>query len=447
MTKKPYLLLIVSLLTLSGCNFTSEEESEAPHDYIDERDYEYQNMLVKPSDKIKNIDDFKAISDYYAFYKINKFTVNVSEYTFATSNKDLQQEMNYLYWHGELVNGVMGMTAKAKSRTTWEIRYIFYQNAFIDARETYPNMKDGFYQEPTSDRSETYNDFATEDASKPLCDVGTTQQLWYAAEHGYRLNPIPNSPAEEYYNKAKTLLRTIIKDDMDDYQKISTIYDYIEHHATYCYEALDAMDAPDPVNFPDEVCAQYKAFFLEGFFDNHTVVCDGYSKVMTLLTRMEGIETVRGSGTSDKRYVSKEVAGHAFCYVPVNNVYYLACPTWGQKIIRNKTITHKNYFMAPISRISPYQDTGWKEFTYTTSMNNKRYFQETKFTYNNTEYDLYIENMTELNAVLNYLSTINGTVYGNVYVGDAVLGDRFPVTDFILTYSPDEKEMIIYRMG
>ena len=435
MKNKLLILLGVSLLVLAGCNKsnsssdtdTNETESVETESFdIVERQYTYTNKITEPSSTIHNMEDFKLITDYHAFYKdVKRFDLTIaSDYVYETTQKTVDSEINYLYWYGELINGVMGISGKEKDKNTWTIEYQYYENAVEDGRETAVRLDDLFYVEPTSDRSSDYDGFATEDKTKPVADVATTQQLWYAAEHGYSINTLPNSSAEKYYNKAKELLRNIIKNDMTDYEKTATIYDYIEHHASYCYEALDLPDSDDPANFPDVNCARHKAFFIEGFFDNNTVVCDGFSKVYTLLGRMEGLEIVRGSGTSDDRWITKEVAGHAYCFVNIDGQYYLSCPTWGQvRITQKKFVLHKTYFLAPKSYMSNYPCLDWQDLNYAYGSNISKYFKNIKVEMDGEELTPYITNQS-YSSYLTQLQKSRGT-FMDLYFSDSSVKSSF----------------------
>ena len=413
-------LLSFAIVSLAGCQkkttpsesieeSTVSESSEEEVHVKDESQYTYENRIEEPSSTIHNMEDFKLITDYHAFYKdTDSFDVTVApDYVYETKQKTVDSEINYLYWYGELVNGVMGISGTKKNDNTWTINYQFYNNAYIDGHPTTTMLTDLFYQEPQSNRDAEYNDFATEDVNKQVVDVATTQQLWYAAEHGYRVNPIEGSLAEKYYEKAKDLLRQIVSDDMSDYQKTATIYDYIEHHASYCYEALDLPDGEDPVHYPDVYCARHKSFFIEGFFDNHSVVCDGYSKIYTLLGRMEGLEIVRGSGTSDQRWQSKEVAGHAYCFVKIDNQYYLSCPTWGQQRVNmSKFVLNKQYFLSPREYMdSSYPCIDWTDLEYAKSTNSVNYFKNIQIVNGEKTLSPYVNSGSLLD---DYVELLNG---------------------------------------
>ena len=386
-----------------------ESESEETYDFdIVERNYTYENRLEEPSNIVHNVDELGELIDYHAFYKdVSSFDVTIADdYVYATRQQKAYNEGCYLYWSTELVNGVMGFAVNEKDENTWNITFKFYPNAVQDGHPTTTMLKDLSYVEPTSDRSEEYDDFATDDENKKIVDVASSQQLWYAAEHGYRINALEGSPAEYYYNKAKDLLRNIIEDDMTDYQKADTLYNYITHHASYCYEALDLPDGDDPVNYPDQYAAPHKSFYLDGFFDNGTVVCDGYAKTYPLLGRMEGLNILRGSGSSDYGWISKEVAGHAYCYVEIDGKYYLSCPTWGQQTIdysSGKFIVSQTYFLNTRAHMDQYyRCLTFKEYDFATEVNYQDEFKSRYLIIDGNQYSTYIPFGRNTNPYIEY---------------------------------------------
>ena len=365
MKRSLFLSVIIAIPFLSSCNTLPMFDT----DKNDESTYTYTNLLEKPSEKITNIDELEAIVDYYAFYKTTTFTLDATEYTYSVSGEEtFERELNYLYWHSELVNGVMGMYG-TNNDGMWTINFVKYKNASIGSTRKFDNASDIFYNVNANKVGNKYESYFTDDESKPLCDVATTQQLWYAAEHDYKVNPLPGSPAEKYYNKSKQLLDTLVTDGMTKLEKSQAIYDYIETHITYDYNGLELSEShpvENPQLFPDEYCAQQKCYFIEGFFDDRTVVCDGFSKIYTLLGKMAGIDIVRASGTNDTSWDTREVFGHAYNFVKYdeNDTWYLCCPTWGQ-ISNNQYLpqgyvyNHHYYFMTAHAAINPYMSTEW----------------------------------------------------------------------------------------
>ncbi|MCQ2776251.1 MAG: hypothetical protein MJ217_00800 [Bacilli bacterium] len=299
------------------------------HDWIDERDQEYTHLIKKPSEPVHDMLGLIAITDYYGFYKVENFKVEIAEdYKFSESNiRNFEKELVCLYDVGELLNGVMGFDA------TFDGKYLnftldIYHNAYIETKPSTILLDDILYEEKVDLRNSTYNEFATENASKPVADVYSTQQLWYAAQYGYRINCFKGSPAEKYYNLAKDVLRNICSDSMSEKEKYRSIFEYVLHNSTYDYEALEIPNASNPDKYPDEYCSRYKGYFIEGFFDDHTVVCDGYAKVITLLSNMEGLDVIRSSGMDDELFRTKNTSGHAYNYVRFGEEEYLSDCTW-----------------------------------------------------------------------------------------------------------------------
>lgn len=368
---KKALLFVLLSISMIGCTPKKTgpdpwvPPDPAPRDYIDERDYGYTCYLDKPSDVVHNSEDLKAICDYYAFYKKEEFSITVADdYQYSVVGENtLKSELNYLYWNSELINGVMGMNAIQANKNKWDFTYTIYRNAYKDSYKFFKNGTDVFYKCKEMDESNQLV-FATDNNELPICDVATTQQLFYAAEHNYRVRCIPTSPAEKYYNLAKQLLNLIIDDEYTELEKFSTIYDYVLHSTTYDYRAAyESSDEPEnPSLYPDVFCSGYKCFFLEGFFDNHLVVCDGFAKVMTLLGKMLGINIVRASGINDKRFSSREAAGHAYNFVEIEGDWYLSDITWGQSTTYdNVKVTNHNYFLTSHNAIYPYTSIEWPD--------------------------------------------------------------------------------------
>lgn len=164
-------------------------------------------------------------------------------------------------------------------------------------------------------RDASYNDFAS-DKQLILEYVETSEQLYHTVESG--ATPIfksENSDAYILYNQAKDVLREIISDEMTEYEKVLSIFDYICYNTVYDDELVSMPDDSEPVFIT------YGSFFLEGVFEYGIAVCDGFSKSFSLLCNMEGIDAVRITGT---------VSGglHAWNKVKVYGNWYVVDITW-----------------------------------------------------------------------------------------------------------------------
>lgn len=139
----------------------------------------------------------------------------------------------------------------------------------------------------------------------------TSNQLFYAAMIGAQPIPEEGSAADEIYTEARTVLSRIVNDGMEDYEKARAIYDWLVMNVTYDQQVLI-----DNINIPEAI--KYDAFYLEGVFGSGRAVCDGISKAMTLLCRIEGVPCVRVVGTD-----------HAWNKLYINGNWYVADATFG----------------------------------------------------------------------------------------------------------------------
>ena len=145
-------------------------------------------------------------------------------------------------------------------------------------------------------------------------EVYNSEDLWWAVEQGYRPSfPEVKTKAELFYNRAKMILREIVHDGMNDYEKVLAIYEYLIDSVQYDYDAYEkGVDR-------DDTC-----YFLEGVFETARAVCDGKSKAFVLLCGIEGIACVRDFGES-----RTGGAGHAWNYVRIDGDWYLVDTTDG----------------------------------------------------------------------------------------------------------------------
>ena len=149
------------------------------------------------------------------------------------------------------------------------------------------------------------------DSIDAALSCATSNQLFYAAMTGARPVPDAGSVAEEIYGKARAALAEIVNDGMEDYEKVRAIYDWLIMTVTYDEDViLDNIALPAAIS--------YDAFYLEGVFGSGRAVCDGISKAMTLLCRIEGIPCVRVVGSD-----------HAWNKVYVGGHWYIADATFG----------------------------------------------------------------------------------------------------------------------
>lgn len=152
----------------------------------------------------------------------------------------------------------------------------------------------------------------------PVC---TSEQLVYAVENGFRPSfPVAGTVAEVIYKEAVSVLNSIINDEMNDLQKITAIHDWIVTNVVYDTNLLDLATPPDAVT--TEELIKYKGFYLEGALLEKKAVCDGKTKLFTLLAGIEGYETVRVTGVLRDPETSK-TENHAWSKIKLNGKWYI----------------------------------------------------------------------------------------------------------------------------
>lgn len=144
--------------------------------------------------------------------------------------------------------------------------------------------------------------------------VSTSDELYLAIENGVR--PVCEDAAESLYNYARSLLISIISDDMTNAEKVVAIYDWIMWRADRANVTTDIIAAKEQ--------AQDGAYYLESVLTDRQTVCFygnspylqnasalAYAKAFTVLCNMEGIESyvvtgVVGDFGADKEYTKDD---------------------------------------------------------------------------------------------------------------------------------------------
>jgi len=127
------------------------------------------------------------------------------------------------------------------------------------------------------------------------------------------------------YDKAKEIIKNIIKPGMSDLEKEKAIHDYIVLNTEY-----------DNVNYDNNTLQNWD-FNPYGILIKGTGVCEGYADATKLLLDMEGIDCIVVGGNSN------EGEGHAWNIVKIDGKNYHLDTTWewGNK---QKNIVEYDYF-------------------------------------------------------------------------------------------------------
>ncbi|HKL73815.1 MAG TPA: hypothetical protein VJ903_02870 [Clostridia bacterium] len=169
--------------------------------------------------------------------------------------------------------------------------------------------------------------------------VQTTDQLYFALKQGYRPLCLPGSNAEYIYNHMRIILSKIVGDITPPDVKMHYIYDYIVDTVIYDYVFTESILNNDESNSPEFFL--YKCLYLEGVFgftneqtfdDKSCVaICDGIAKAILCMCTIEGIPTIKVSGTSNG-------VAHAWNKVNIKDDWYLVDATWGNERKENLSI-------------------------------------------------------------------------------------------------------------
>lgn len=240
-----------------------------------------------------------------------------------------------------------------------------------------------------SNRAANNTDFNINTVNKIL-SVYSTNQLMYALEKGLRPVCEPNSPAERIYSKAKTILNEICDDNMTDFEKIKAIYDWLILNVQYDHYAV--------ANYTNS-WKNYDAWFAEGVFDKGVAVCDGISKALLILAKIENIPAVRTTSTN-----------HAWNKVYINGNWYGIDATHGDISMGDtgmNYLTYNNFLFTDSFKLSQSQnDTQYDELVANSVYD---YYENADYTYNGTTFDLEINSQTEFNTLLKYLKSFTPT--------------------------------------
>ena len=249
-------------------------------------------------------------------------------------------------------------------------------------------------------RDQEYNDFAT-DKKIILAPVETGEELYWAIESG--ATPVFSSDTSSgylIYNLAKNILNEIISDEMTDYEKVRSIFDYVAYNSVYDYQIVSPLASTYMGTNP---YTAYTSFYLEGVLEDGMAVCDGFSKTFTLLTNMEGIRSVRIVGTANG-------GGHAWNKVLLDNKWYVVDITWTELETEHyftgastEYLTHK-YFLVSDAEIdsthTPDPSQASKDYPANDVYD---FFGSQTFNYDSTNYTFEIATVSQAEALINYM--------------------------------------------
>lgn len=225
-----------------------------------------------------------------------------------------------------------------------------------DAPDGFSDAVQNTYSKPHYDNVKKDRNFYI-DGVKETMSVSTSNMLYKAVAWGYK--PVfMGSQADnlqQIYDNAKDALSYIVSDEMNEYEKVHAIYDYIIYNVRYDHDCANAEDKYVSGNLSLNEKMKYYGYYLEGIFldkfykkDMHAV-CDGKSKAFVLMCGIEGITAVRISGEASSD--GKNFGGHAWNKVLLDlngtgdKEWYFVDTTWGDVGDDSKEFLSHAYFL------------------------------------------------------------------------------------------------------
>ena len=187
------------------------------------------------------------------------------------------------------------------------------------------------------------------DAITKTIKVSSSDQLYFAMKMGYKPEPVPGSNADYLYNEMRRIMSFLVTNETSDVEKVHRIYDYIVDTVIYDYDFTENIYEDDSVSINQ--LFSYRCLYMEGVFGygnktftdaDRVAICDGLSKAFLCLTRLEGIESLKISGTVNDD-------GHAWNKVKIGSVWYMVDTTWGNSLEEETNIEYlsHDYLLVP----------------------------------------------------------------------------------------------------
>ena len=271
-----------------------------------------------------------------------------------------------------------------------------------DAPDGFMDAVQNTYSKPHYDNVKKTRNFYI-DSVKETMSVSTSNMLYKAVAWGYK--PVfMGSQADnlkQIYDNAKDALSYIVSDEMNEYEKVHAIYDYIIYNVRYDHDCANAEDKYVSGNLSLNEKMKYYGYYLEGIFlnkfykkDMHAV-CDGKSKAFVLMCGIEGITAVRISGEASSD--GKNFGGHAWNKVLLDlngtgdKEWYFVDTTWGDVGDDSKEFLSHAYFLLSDDEVknTHVEKTG---HGYPKAEGKFDYYAHETYTSSGTEYNYVIAN-------------------------------------------------------
>ena len=366
---------------------------------------------------IKNFDEFFDMI-YYAllFYdKLPNSTNGAYEkmITFYPNLKEIPNVDNSFKQVVDTLNEAVKSTRQTERygesgayRIHLKVQSSFVPNTMPDV--TTPPVSENSFQDThfsTIGRVDGFDDFAINKVDKQA-SVTLSEELYLAVERGIRPVPVAGSSAYTIYENAKQVLRQIIDDNMNDYQKVHAMYDWLGRYVVYDWDINTKMSGISPGNDAYNKFYKYRQFYLEGVFIDGLAVCNGIAKAMSLMCGIEGITCYKIKGTS-------RGSAHAWTKVCIEGNWYVVDATWANRTYNNdytlskkEILAHHTIFMSEQSSGNSFSGAHYESYKgrYSDYYAGEDYniFANTYFVYNSNLYDYVIDSSAKLQILIDY---------------------------------------------
>jgi len=376
------LLFLIISSGLLGCSPVSFDSSSQKNDSsIVPSSNSSSDSSENSMPEANNLSELTSLIDWALFNFKDQMYIKIN-YLIS----DFDDEIQLINKRSELVSTPMSFGYNFNPRTSILFLVFFYSDyaeQSASATNILTQTTDYIYsiQSFVPQRPYNFDDFKINQISQTF-EVTNTEQLWYAVEHDYRPIFTTDSVAKSIYLQAKSILRLIIDDTMTDYFKLIYIYDWMINNVEYDWTVLEHEGS----------YANYKAYFLEGVFNDGRAVCDGMAKAMVLMLGIEGIKCLRVTGDvigSDGR--------HAWNYVFINGSWFYVDPTHGNMRCEEREVANHASFMQNAEYMTrSLIPTSFVDIFPTGSYD---YFSSRRFTYKGDTLDLVASSVSDFNKI------------------------------------------------
>ena len=323
----------------------------------------------------------KAIDDYAEIMNISYYNKNI----FGSGDTFNKYSLEVKYYHPEYprkVTQTEGNPSQFIPNNSWKLPGA---TKLDYTSEYYRGSNFDDYDFPINKREKTEM-------------VYTSDQLYLALDNGAKPIFPSECPASLVYDAAKDVLRQIIDESMDEYQKVLAIYEWICYNAKYDYNLYEESKKQEN----EQNIHNFRGFYVEGMlFDNGKAVCDGIAKTFSLMCGIENITCYKAIG---KARSTNHAWNKVYIQVPgaETKAWFVVDATWGDQTIKDDVfgkveyLSHR-YFLKRDIDLSDHQETTIGAKSADTSFN---YYA---VTYYSAKASLNIQNEIQLAAFKNYI--------------------------------------------